>query len=119
MNVSGILQSNLSCDLEKNYSFVGKWETYHDPEDICLFQLPSNLRTGCAANDDGFANYIKSAPLNATYMSPTIQNEIIHIMATDIKEKIKSMINEYQNIRCTYRMFMCFYFACCKFESVV
>ena len=54
MNVSGILQSNLSCDLEKNYSFVGKWETYHHPEDICLFQLPSNLRTGCGASDDGF-----------------------------------------------------------------
>ena len=54
MNVSGILQSNLSCDLEKNYSFVDKWEAHHYPEDICLFQLPSNLRTGCGANDDGF-----------------------------------------------------------------
>ena len=53
MNVSEILQSNLSCDLEKNYSFVAKWEDYH-LEDICLFQLPSNLRTGCGANDDGF-----------------------------------------------------------------
>ena len=54
MNVSGILQSNLSCDLEKNYSFVDKWEAHHYPEDICFFQLPSNLRTGCGANDDGF-----------------------------------------------------------------
>ena len=54
MNVSGILQSNLSCNLEKNYSFVDKWEEYHNPEDICLFQLPSNLRTGCGTNDDGF-----------------------------------------------------------------
>ena len=54
MNVSGILQSNLSCDLEKSYSFVDKWEAHHYPEDICLFQLPSNLRTGCGANDDGF-----------------------------------------------------------------
>ena len=54
MNVSGILQSNLSCELEKSYSFVDKWEAHHYPEDICLFQLPSNLRTGCGANDDGF-----------------------------------------------------------------
>ena len=54
MNVSGILQSNLSCDLEKSYSFVDKWEAHHYPEDICLFQLPSNLRTGCGASDDGF-----------------------------------------------------------------
>ncbi|KAL7287151.1 hypothetical protein TKK_0018585 [Trichogramma kaykai] len=52
------------------------------------------LRMRVKCGDENLKKHVKNAPLNAMYMSPTIQNEIIDICGTIINKQIVSAINE-------------------------
>ena len=41
-----------------------------------------------SAGDTVLSNHLANAPMNATYTSPDIQNQIIHVLGDHIQEKI-------------------------------
>lgn len=55
------------------------------------FQALLNFRV--KAGDKVLANYFANGPRNATYLSNTIQNEIIEVLGTYIQDKIVAEIN--------------------------